>query len=74
MRVDGLYVGKSDTHLYFSSWYGSPNFRVFKDKVVEYKVSEKNKKLVTFKNLEDVELLPYGFDFSKVVKSKSKSN
>ena len=33
MQVVGKYVGKSVTHLYFSSWYGSPNFRVRKDKV-----------------------------------------
>ena len=26
---------------------------------------------VTFKDLDDVELLPYGFDFSKAVKSKN---
>lgn len=74
MQVEGLYVGKSATHLYFASWYGSPNFRIHKDKVVQHRVSDKNPKLVTFKNLEDVELLPYGFDFSKAVKSKIKSN
>lgn len=72
MMVEGLYVGKSATHLYFASRYGSPNFRVHKDKQVQYRVSEKNKKLVTFRELEDVELLPYGFDFSKVVTPKNR--
>lgn len=67
MQVVGKYECKSVTHLYFSSWYGSPNFRVHKEKVVQYRVSDKNPKLVTFKNLEDVELLPRGFDFSKVI-------
>ena len=67
MQVVGIYEGKSVTHLYFSSWYGSPNFRVHKDKVVQYKVSDKNPRHVTFRNLEDVELLPRGFDFSKVI-------
>lgn len=66
MQVQGKYECKSVTHLYFSSWYGSPNFRVRKDKVVQYKKNP-NSKIVTFKNLEDVELLPYGFDFSKVI-------
>ena len=66
MQVQGKYEGKSVTHLYFSSWYGSPNFCVHKDKVVEYRKNP-NSKIVTFKNLEDVELLPYGFDFSKVI-------
>ena len=71
MQINGLYVGKSETHLYFSNWYGSPNFRVHKDKQVQYRISEKNKKLVTFKNLEDVELLPRGFDFSKVISKRA---
>ena len=66
MQVVGKYVGKSVTHLYFSSWYGSPNFRVRKDKVVQYKKSP-NFKVVTFKNVDDVELLPYSFDFSKAI-------
>ena len=66
MQVQGKYEGKSVTHLYFSSWYGSPNFRVHKDKVVEYRKNP-NSKIVTFKNLDDVELLPYGFDFGKVI-------
>lgn len=66
MQVVGKYVGKSVTHLYFSSWYGSPNFRVRKDKVVQYKKSP-NSKVVTFKNVDDVELLPYSFDFSKAI-------
>ena len=66
MQVTGKYVGKSATHLYFSSGYGSPNFRVHKDKVVQYKKNP-NSKIVTFKNIEDVEFLPYDFDFSKVI-------
>ena len=67
MQVVGQYVGKSVTHLYFSSWYGSPNFRIHKDKVVQFKKNP-NSKIVTFKNVDDVELLPYSFDFSKVIK------
>ena len=66
MQVTGKFVGKSVTHLYFSSWYGSPNFRVHKNKEVQYNVNLKSK-VVTFKNVDDVELLPSGFDFSKVV-------
>lgn len=70
MQVTGKYIGKSESHLYFSSWYGSPNFRVRKDKTVLCRV-ELNSKIVTFKDLDDVELLPYGFDFSKAVKCKN---
>ncbi len=66
MQVTGKFVGKSVTHLYFSSWYGSPNFRVHKNKEVQYNVNLKSK-VVTFKNVDDVELLPRGFDFSKVI-------
>lgn len=66
MQVEGQYIGKSVTHLYFRSWYGSPNFRVHKDKQVQYRTYS-NSKVVTFKNVNDVELLPYGFDFSKVI-------
>ena len=71
MQIQGLYVGKSETHLYFTDWYGSGNFCVRKDKTVEYKVSEKNKKLVTFKDWNDVELLPHSFDFSKVISKRA---
>ena len=70
MQVVGKYVGKSVTHLYFSSWYGSPNFRVHKNKEAQYKINLKSK-IVTFKNVDDVELLPYGFDFSKVIQKQT---
>lgn len=66
MQVTGKFIGKSVTHLYFSSWYGSPNFRILKNKDVQYNVNLKSK-VVTFKNADDVELLPYGFDFNKVL-------